>query len=82
MLIAILTYAHTLLLHTDNATRGSKIVVTLKEGCKEFAKPARVKEIIKKYSNFVNFPIKVVWFWARGSEGRVGWRDGGMGMIL
>lgn len=42
----------------DDASRGSKIVVKLKEGCKEFAKPARVKEIIKKYSNFVNFPIK------------------------
>jgi HSP90 family molecular chaperone len=39
--------------------RGSEIVIHLKESCKEFAKPARVKEIIKKYSNFVNFPIKV-----------------------
>ncbi|GAB5036972.1 heat shock protein hsp90 family protein [Nannochloropsis oceanica] len=39
--------------------RGSQITIHLKEKCKEFAKPARVKEIIKKYSNFVNFPIKV-----------------------
>lgn len=37
----------------------SQITIHLKEKCKEFAKPARVKEIIKKYSNFVNFPIKV-----------------------
>ena len=37
----------------------SQITIYLKEKCKEFAKPARVKEIIKKYSNFVNFPIKV-----------------------
>ena len=37
----------------------SQITIHLKEKCTEFAKPARVKEIIKKYSNFVNFPIKV-----------------------
>ncbi|TFJ83558.1 hypothetical protein NSK_004664 [Nannochloropsis salina CCMP1776] len=39
--------------------RGSRITIHLKDDCKEFSKPARVKEIIKKYSNFVNFPIKV-----------------------
>ena len=43
----------------EGASRGSRIVIKLKEECREFAKPARVKEIIKKYSNFVNFPIKV-----------------------
>jgi hypothetical protein len=53
----------------ENATRGSRIVIKLKESCKEFAKPARVKEIIKKYSNFVNFPIKVWWVCGGGGFG-------------
>jgi TNF receptor-associated protein 1 len=40
-------------------TRGSRITLNLKEKCYEFADPKKVKEIIKKYSNFVSFPIKV-----------------------
>ncbi|RHY33741.1 hypothetical protein DYB32_001457, partial [Aphanomyces invadans] len=41
----------------NNAGRGSKIVMHMKESCKDFAKPERVESIIKKYSNFVAFPI-------------------------
>uniref|UniRef100_H9GJD4 Heat shock protein 75 kDa, mitochondrial n=1 Tax=Anolis carolinensis TaxID=28377 RepID=H9GJD4_ANOCA len=36
---------------------GTKIILHLKEDCKEFASEERVKEIITKYSNFVSFPI-------------------------
>ncbi|XP_051877132.1 heat shock protein 75 kDa, mitochondrial isoform X2 [Pristis pectinata] len=36
---------------------GTKIVIHLKEGCKEFATEDRVKEVVNKYSNFVSFPI-------------------------
>ena len=43
----------------DGLARGSKITMHLKEDCKEFSDPERIKEIIKKYSSFVSFPIKV-----------------------
>jgi len=43
----------------DDVRRGSKIVLHLKESCKEFANKDRIKTIIQKYSNFVNFPIVV-----------------------
>jgi TNF receptor-associated protein 1 len=41
----------------ENVARGSKIVIKLKDSCKEFANENTVKGIIKRYSNFVNFPI-------------------------
>ena len=44
---------------SPDLVRGSKITMRLKESCKEFADPARVKEIIKRYSSFVSFPIRV-----------------------
>jgi TNF receptor-associated protein 1 len=42
-----------------SVSRGSRVVLNLKDSCKEFADSKRIKEIIKKYSNFVPFPIKV-----------------------
>ena len=39
--------------------RGTKILFKLKKESKEFAEDFRVKQIIKKYSNFVDFPIFV-----------------------
>lgn len=44
---------------SEGVTRGSKVELQLKEACKEYADVKKVKEIIKKYSNFVPFPIKV-----------------------
>ncbi len=41
----------------DRKERGTKISFFLKEESKEFAEDYRVKSIIKKYSNFVDFPI-------------------------
>ena len=43
----------------DRKERGTKISFTLKKDSEEFADEYRVKEIIKKYSNFVDFPIYV-----------------------
>ncbi|MDD4767788.1 MAG: molecular chaperone HtpG [Desulfotomaculaceae bacterium] len=43
----------------DGLPRGTKIVMELKEDAHEFAGAARVKEIIRQYSSFVPFPIKV-----------------------
>ncbi|MCB1212101.1 MAG: molecular chaperone HtpG, partial [Verrucomicrobiales bacterium] len=38
-------------------SRGSRIVIELKEDAKEFAKTSRLREILSRYSNFVSFPI-------------------------
>ncbi len=38
---------------------GTEIVLHLKEECLEFAKEWRIKDIIRKYSDFVQFPIHV-----------------------
>lgn len=43
----------------DQAQRGCKMVIKLKEGQEEFAKADRIKEILEKYSNFVTFPIEL-----------------------
>jgi TNF receptor-associated protein 1 len=39
--------------------RGSCITLHMKESCAEYCDPKRIKDIIKKYSNFVSFPVKV-----------------------
>ena len=39
--------------------RGTKIVLNLKEDDREFARSHRVEAIIKRYSNFVGFPIEL-----------------------
>jgi len=43
----------------EGITRGTRIVLYLKDDAKEFSDPGRIKEIIKKYSGFVPFPIFV-----------------------
>lgn len=42
-----------------DVARGSKIIMTLKDTCVEFLDSKRLKDIIKRYSNFVPFPIKL-----------------------
>lgn len=44
---------------TDRSVRGTKISFTLKEDHKEFAQEYRIKQLIRKYSNFVDYPIEV-----------------------
>ena len=41
----------------ENVHRGSEIVIRLRSDCKEFSDVDHVRSVIKKYSNFVNFPI-------------------------
>lgn len=43
----------------EKETRGTRISFTLKEDAAEFAEVDRIKHIINKYSNFVDFPIHV-----------------------
>ncbi|HKM54956.1 MAG TPA: molecular chaperone HtpG [Isosphaeraceae bacterium] len=38
--------------------RGTEIILHLKDDAKDFASPARIKEIIKRYSGFVPHPIR------------------------
>ncbi|PFX28537.1 Heat shock protein 75 kDa, mitochondrial [Stylophora pistillata] len=42
---------------TENVTRGTKVVMHLKDDFKNFSIKTAVEDIIKKYSNFVGFPI-------------------------
>lgn len=39
--------------------RGTKIILELKEDCHDYANEDTIKRIIKQYSSFVSFPIKV-----------------------
>ncbi len=41
----------------EGQRRGCKIVVELRDDCKEFAGADRVKSILRRYSSFVQFPI-------------------------
>jgi len=43
----------------EGQRRGTKIVIGLKEDFAEFAKEDRIKDMIKKYSAFVQFPVSV-----------------------
>ncbi len=43
----------------EGERRGTRIVISLKDEYKDFAKKDRIEEIIKKYSTFVQFPVKV-----------------------
>ena len=39
--------------------RGTQIIIELKDDAQEFANEDKIKQIIKQYSNFVPFPIKI-----------------------
>ena len=43
----------------DPTPRGTSVVIYLKDSEKEFAKEVKIKKILQKYSNFVNFPVKL-----------------------
>ncbi|KAG0209949.1 TNF receptor-associated protein 1, mitochondrial [Mortierella sp. GBA30] len=41
----------------ENVAVGTKIVISLRDECKEYAKESVIEGIIKKYSNFVDYPV-------------------------
>lgn len=43
----------------DAPTRGTEIILHLKDDAKDFTSPHRLKEIVKRYSSFVPHPIKL-----------------------
>jgi molecular chaperone HtpG len=50
---------YTLAAAPEFTTRGTRIVLHLKDEAEDFAKKWRIEEILKKYSAFVSFPIKL-----------------------
>lgn len=40
-------------------TRGTKITLKLKAECRDFCKESQVEKILRKYSNFITYPIKL-----------------------
>ena len=44
----------------DPLPRGTEIILHLKEDAKELATPGRIKDIIRRYSSFVPYPIRLV----------------------
>jgi molecular chaperone HtpG len=44
---------------SDGERRGTKIVITLKDDCTEFAEDWKIKEILERYSAFVSYPINL-----------------------
>jgi len=45
---------------SEAITRGTKIVLTLKEDQSEFLEERRLKDLIKKHSEFIGFPIELM----------------------
>ncbi|MCK4849619.1 MAG: molecular chaperone HtpG, partial [Candidatus Heimdallarchaeota archaeon] len=45
--------------YIDKPTRGTDIILTIKEDAKEFLNNFKLESIIKKYSDFVGFPIRM-----------------------
>jgi TNF receptor-associated protein 1 len=39
--------------------RGTKVVIHLKSECRDFCRPTEIQKIIKKYSNFISYTIKL-----------------------
>lgn len=44
-------------LSDNKLTRGTKVVIQLKDDMKEYLKPEKLKKLIKRYSNYIGFPI-------------------------
>merc|ERR1712212_973210 len=44
---------------SDNLTRGTKIILYIKEDQQEYLEEKRIKDIIKKHSQFIGYPISL-----------------------
>ena len=49
----------------EKLPRGTEVILHLKEDAKDFASPWRIKEIVRRYSSFVPYPIRL------GADGEV-----------
>jgi HSP90 family molecular chaperone len=41
----------------SDLVRGTRVVIRLKDSCREFASPATIKDILIRYSSFLSYPI-------------------------
>jgi len=46
--------------NSDPLTRGTRIVLQLKEDMQEYLEEKRIKELVKKHNEFIGFPIKLM----------------------
>merc|ERR1712159_739662 len=44
----------------DQIKRGTKIILTMKTANTEFLEERRIKDLVKKHSEFISFPIKLM----------------------
>merc|ERR1712164_35669 len=44
----------------ESISRGTKIILTLKEDQQEFLEERKLKDLIKKHSEFIGFPIELM----------------------
>ena len=43
----------------SKTTRGTRVVLDLKDDAEEYLQPSRLREVVQKYSSFVSFPIEI-----------------------
>ena len=43
----------------SKTTRGTRVILDLKDDAEEYLQPARLREVVQKYSSFVSFPIEI-----------------------
>merc|ERR1719310_477791 len=43
----------------SKTTRGTRVILDLKDDAEEYLQPARLREVMQKYSSFVSFPIEI-----------------------
>lgn len=43
----------------DGLARGTRVIIELKDDAEQFADPSTIKDVVRRFSNFVSFPVEV-----------------------